>query len=173
MKKVTKFLTTTLLLASMCTPAFAATPVYTGTEILETRTLTELQSDPNVTFMDDMSIIPTSVESRSTSYTSYIDVGVNASVYGQSRHYDSGSFGTRVYNIEPDAIENSGTLTVKLCTVNALGSYSPIKTSSSKIYPTTTATTFSLGSHNAGNYAFQYSTSGSLALYAKVDMYSK
>ena len=53
----------------------------------ETYTLQELQSDPNVSFMDNQSIVKTIVDGR-TAYNSYISVGVNASVYGQERYYE-------------------------------------------------------------------------------------
>ena len=162
MKKATKFLTTTLLLASMCTPAFAATPV----------SVEETIAAPQISYMDENSVMGTYVEGRATTYYSYIDVGVNAAVNGAKRSFNGGSFGSQVYNIECDPIENSGYLEVALCKVSALGSYNPYASDEKSITSTTSSRTYDLGEWDAGTWAFKYATSGSLALYADVSMYS-
>ena len=173
MKKITKILTSGLLMAALCTPAFAA-PVQQENIILETHTLSELMNDPNVSFMDDNSIISTFATPRTTIYTSYIDVGVNASVYGQEREYVAGFFGSDVYNIQCDPYENSGTLKVSLCAVDWLGNYNILTSNSQSVNDNITWRSYNFPTrYPSGDYAFQYTTKGSLALYADVTMYSE
>lgn len=173
MKKFTKILTSSLLMATLCTPAFAA-PVQQENVILETHTLSELMSDPNVSFMDDNSIISTFATPRMTIYESYIDVGVNASVYGQEREYVAGFFGSDVYNIQCDPYENSGTLTVSLCEVDFWDNYNILVSNSQAVNDNITSRSYNFSTrYPSGDYAFQYTTKGSLALYADVTMYSE
>ncbi len=169
LKKTTAIIATTAMALTLGIPAFA--DVTDNTEKMsETYTLEELVNDPSVSFMDDNSIFQTFA--TNSSYTSYIDVGVNASVYGQKRSYDAGNFGSRVYNIQCDSTENNGTLKVSLCKVNAFGSYSPQASDSKSINDKTTSATYNLGYQKGGDWAFQYTTIGSLKLYADVTMYS-